>query len=237
MKRFLLYIIFLLLSLNIRSQEAFLVSELYPELRYHDLKGTVFFSDYRQVKGSPYLYDDWMNGNIFLDNGKVIQNVMMKLDVYAHRVLVYHENLKRVVLLEKQHTNEFILRITGEEKRFRKLMDVNSKSKVFDGCFFEVLSEGEISLFKLNYRDVYPINNPNEIYIDEFTNEEDYIVYVNNDYKQIRLGRSYFFHNYPEYKDQLRKYFRKNKLKIRTEKDFVKSIDHLNEIIQIIKIE
>lgn len=116
-------------------------------------------------------------------------------------------------------------------------MDVNSKSKVFDGCFFEVLSEGEISLFKLNYRDVYPINHPNEIYIDEFTNEEDYIVYVNNDYKQIRLGRSYFFHNYPEYKDQLRKYFRKNKLRIRTEKDFVKSIDHLNEIIQLIKIE
>jgi len=237
MKRFVLYMIFLLLSLSIKSQEALLVSELYPELRYNDLKGEVFFSDYRQVKGSPYLYDDWMIGDIFLDNGRGIKNVMIKFDVYAHRVLVYHENLKRVVLIEKQHTAEFILRVSGEERRFRKLMEVNSKSKVFDGCYFEVLSEGEISLLKLNYRDVYPINNPNKIFIDEFTDEENYMVFVNNDYKQIRLSRNYFFHNYPEYKDQLRKYIRKNKLKVRTEKDFVKAINYLNEIIPLLKSE
>ncbi len=237
MKRFVLYLIFLLLSLSIKSQEALLVSELYPELRYHDLKGEVFFSDYRQVKGSPYLYDDWMIGDIFLDNGKEIKNVMIKFDVFVHRVLVYHEYLKRVVLIEKQHTSEFILRVGEDEKKYRKIMNVNSKSKVLDGCYFEVLSEGEISLFKMNYRDIYPINNANAIYIEEFSNEEAYMVYVNNDYKQIRLSKSYFFHNYPEYKDQIRKFIRKNKLKVRKEKDFVKAINYLNEIMRLLKKE
>lgn len=237
MKRFVLFAIILLPFLSIKSQEAILISELYPELRYHELKGEVSFAEYKQVKGSPFLFEDWMQGDIFLDNGKEINNVMIRLDVFAHRILVYHENLKRVVLIEKQHANEFILQVGSEEKRYRKLFNVNSKAKVLDGCYFEVLSEGEISLFKLNFLDLYTINDPGSIFIEEFYEQKNYIVFVNNEYRQIRLRKNYFYHNYPQYKDQLRKYIRKNKLKVGTEKDFVKAVNYLNEILELLKNE
>ena len=172
MKRSAWFIFLVLLFLqNVRSQETLLASKLFPELRYHDLKGEVYFTDYRQIKGSPFLYDDWMMGDVLLDDGKTINDVMIKLDVFAHRILIYQENLKRVVLIEKQHAAEFTLNVANEEKKYRKLLGVNSKSKVFDGCYFEVLEEGNISLYKLNYLDIYPINSINKIYIEEFIKE------------------------------------------------------------------
>ncbi len=235
MKSFVLYSFLFLLFPNIKSQELLLASELYPELRYHSLKGEVFFFDYRQVKGSPYLLDEWMTGDIYLDDGNTIQNVKLKLDVYAHRILAYQDHLKRVVITEKKHIAEFTLMEDGTEERFKKIVGVNSKSKVYDGCYFKVLTEGIFSLYKLDYKDLLPLQSQSKTFVDEFIDETAYFVARNNEYRQIRLSKAYFILNFPEYKIQMKKFIRKNKLRMKKEKDFVVAVDHLNEISQLLQ--
>lgn len=233
MRSFVFYIFIFLISFNLKSQELVLASELYPELRYHYLKGEVFYFDYRQVKGTPYLIDDWMIGNINLDDGKELKSVRFKLDIFVHRIIIYHENLNRMVLAEKKYIAEFSIQEGELEKRFKKIEKVGLRSKAYNGCYYEVLTEDVISLYKLYYKDKIPARNLSEIYVEEFTDETDYLIAINNEYKNIRLSKAYFILNYPEYKVQIKKYIRKNRLKLRKEKDFIVAIDYLNEIYKL----
>ncbi|MGD2033520.1 MAG: hypothetical protein PVF73_00580 [Bacteroidales bacterium] len=215
---------------NLNAQEKVLSSELYPELKYYALSGEVFYSDYKQVKGSAFLDDDWMQGNIYFDNGEEIPSVQLKLDIFMHRVLVYQENLKRIVITSKEDMTGFTVGAEGSEKQFKKIAGINSKAKASDGCFFEVLHEGEISLFKLYYIEKLPFKYQSGIFTEEFYNETDYFIKVNNEYNEIRLRRRYFIGNFPEYKSQIRQFIRKNRLKPGNENDFVKVLNYLSEI-------
>lgn len=226
-----LFLILLLLTPNLKSQQVVLASDVYPELKYNTLKGEVFFSEYKQVKGSAYLLDDWMLGTIYLDDGNKMGDVQFKLDAFAHRIIIYQENLKRLVIAEKEHITGFVAEINNTNKTFKKILDVNSKTKVYDGCYFEVLTEGKVSLYKLNYKEILPIHDANSKYIEEFINGFSYFTLVNNEYLHIRLGRNFLYRNFPEYKVQLRKFIRKNKLNVRKENDSVIAVNYLNEIL------
>ncbi len=235
MKKFSLLLVLFFVSLNLRSQDLIRSSEMYPELRYYSLRGEVFFTAYRQVKGTSYFSDDWISGNINLKEGKEIRNVKIKFDVYAHRILVYHESLKRIVIIEKEQVLDFVIMDGKSERIFKKMLDINSKSKVYNGCFLEILSEGSISLYKLYYKDVMPLKNPDQKFIEEFLDETDYFVGFNNQYKQARLSRAYFLHNFPEYKIAIRKFIRKKNLKVRKEKDFVIAIEYVSELTGLLE--
>jgi len=226
-----LFLFFLLLTVNLKSQQVVLASEVYPELKYNALRGEVFFSDYKQVKGSAYLVDDWMLGNIHLDDGQRMDNVKFKLDAFSHRIIIYQENLKRLVIAEKEHITGFVVEMNNTQKTFKKILGVNSKTKVYDGCYFEVLTEGKVSLYKLYYKEILPIHDANSKYIEEFIDEFSYYALINDEYIHIRLGRNFLYRNFPEYKVQLRKFIRKNKLNVRKESDSVVAVNYLNEIL------
>jgi hypothetical protein len=206
-------------------------------LKYHYLKGQVYYDEYRQVKGTPYLIDEWLTGDIYLDNGKELKVVMFKLDVYAHRILVYHENLKRLVIPEKDHITGFTFHEKGRAKNYIKIFGVNAKAKVFDGCYFEVLTEGEVSFFKLDYKDVLSLKEAEKKYIEEFLDEISYYLLKDGEYKQVRLHKLSLLKKFPEFKVQIRKYIRKNNLKVRKENDFVAAITYINEILELLANE
>jgi len=226
-----LFLFFLLLTANLKSQQMVLASDVYPELKYNALRGEVFFSEYKQVKGSAYLLDDWMIGNIHLDDGNKMSQVQFKLDAFSHRIIIYQEKLKRLVIAEKLHITGFTAEINNTHKTFKKIIGVNSKTKVYDGCYFEVLTEGRVSLYKLYYKEIIPIHDANKKYIEEFSDEISYYALINDEYIHFRLGRNFLYRNFPEYKVQLRKFIRKNKLNVRKEGNIVVAVNYLNEIL------
>jgi hypothetical protein len=209
-------------------------SGVYPEHRYYPLNGEVFFKAYRQVKGNAYLTDDWITGTITLQNGKELKNVKFKADVYKHYIIVYNEYLKRVISLPQADIKSFVYEEGGQRHEFR-LIEANRNLKNLNNIFFlEVLKEGHISFYKLYYRDVTPLRTPEMPFIDEFVPNVNYFLVYQDDWVSVKLKRSSLTKRYPEYKSEIKQFFRKNKLRPRREKDFAEAVDYLGQILELV---
>jgi hypothetical protein len=213
------------------SQEAVLSSEIFPELRFAALKGEVFYSAYRQIKGNAYLTENWTTGTINLKNGEAIRNVQFKFDIYGHRILVYQEYLKRVVIPEKTDIESFAFTENGKTRKFKSVNADLTSQKILSNYFLEILTEGSVSFYKLFYCNVLPLKTPEMPYIDEFIAQKDYYIFYNGRYEPAKTKKSFLFNKFPQYKPELKKYIRENKLKLKRENDFAAVIRHLSVLM------
>jgi hypothetical protein len=232
--------LFLLLQacfgLQLNAQQQVLVSELHPELKYYPLKGKVYYQDYIQVKGSAFLTgEDWINGDIFLTSGKRLNNIKYKIDIYAHRILAYQPYLKRIVLVSKEDISTCLIKDTDPPRKFIFLSNIPTKAKVSDGCYFEVLSEGRISFYKLFYKDVLPLRSPEMPLLDEFLDETTYFLKDGDAVRSVRLRKNVLFKMYPEYKSELKDFIRRKNLHLRQEDDFNIAVSHLGSVLELIE--
>jgi hypothetical protein len=220
--------------INLSAQELKLASEAYPEHRYYPLRGEAFFSAYRQIKGSAYLTDDWVKGDVWLTEGDILKNVQYKFDVYAHRLLVYNDYLKRVIILEKDHVRQFTFKMAdGKERIFRKIEADHPLRLTSKEYFQEIIEEGTVSVYKLYFRDISPLRTPEMPFIDEFVNGVHYYCVYQNKWELAKLHRSYLYKKFPTHKIELRQFIRDHKLKAKDDDDLKEIMNYLNQIIAL----
>jgi hypothetical protein len=230
-RRYILLTIVLFYAGFCQCQETVLSSELYPELRYSALRGQLFYSAYRQIKGNAYITEDWCIGTIYLKDGEVIREVQLKFDIYGHRLLVYQDYLKRVVIPEKTEIESFSFIENGKTRNFKSVNTDLTSQKLLTQYFLEVLNEGTVSFYKLYLCNVLPLKTPDMPYIDEFILQRDYYLFYNGQYETARTKRSYLLNKFPQYKTELKKFIRENKLKPKREADFAVVIGHLGDLM------
>lgn len=223
------------LTMELKAQQV-LVSEMYPELKYYPLKGQVYYQDYIQVKGSAFLKgENWMKGDLILTSGERMNDINFKFDIYAHRVLVYHEFLKRVVSISKKDLTEFYIKDSGSQRRFIFLSEISTKASVSHGCYVEVLSEGRLSFYKLYYKDVLPLRTPVMPLLDEFLDESTYYLKDGDKMNSFRLNKKSLIKLYPQYKSEIKQFVRKKNLHLRNQSDFVIAVSHLGRVLELIE--
>lgn len=219
---------------SLPAQEMKLASEAYPEHRYYPLKGEAFFSAYRQIKGSAYLTDDWVTGDVWLTGGDILKNVQFKVDMYVHRMLVYNDYLKRVIILEKERITQFTFKMAdGRERIFRRIEADHALRLTSKEYFQEVIAEGEVSVYKLYFRDITPLRTPEMPFIDEFVNGTHYYCVYQNKWELAKFHRSYLYKKFPAHKSELRQFIRDQKLRTKDDNDLKEIMNYLNQIIAL----
>ena len=176
-----------------------------------------------------------MRGDLILTNGERLNDINYKIDIYAHRILVYQEYLKRVVSVSKADICELYVKDTDPARKFIFLANISTKAKVSNGCYFEVLSEGRISFYKLYYKDVLPLRNPEMPLLDEFIDESSYFLKDGDAVRGVRLRKSVLFKLYPQYKSELKEFIRRKSLHLRQEDDFNIAVSHLGSVLELIE--
>ena len=101
---------------------------------------------------------------------------------------------------------------------------MRSRAKSDDGCFVELLSTGNVALFKIYYDDVTPLATPERPFIDEFIPGVEYKLKVGDNYENIRLKKSSLIRLFPQYKTQIKHYARKENLRAKREIDFARLV-------------
>ncbi|MBN1596693.1 MAG: hypothetical protein JW894_00210 [Bacteroidales bacterium] len=227
------YILHIILFLNINqliiSQNVVRSSDEYPEHKYYDLSGKVYFNPYIQIRGSAFLLQDWHEGDIKLKSGETIRDVKIKIDIYQHQVIVYQEYLNRIIKIHKNDVNRVVFS-EPRKKEFIKIDDLNARSKLLGGCFVEVLTEGNISFYKLYYKEALQISELETPFIMEFYDNADYYISDQWKYSKVRLCKSFLKHKYPDKKSLIKQYIREQKLKLKKEEDFASVIKYLNTL-------
>jgi hypothetical protein len=228
MKRIFYLVLFLLLSFNLYAQKALNTEERFPELKYTNLTGTIYYKTYRQYTGTAFLDDNYRIGRIFLMDGSVIENVKLKLDLFANILIVYQDVKQQLVIVDKDKVNGFELDGPLGIEKFVRLQEIKGKTAGKFGSYLRVLAEGKTSLYKLQFKEQTTLQNPTDLNIYEFSNKAEYHLFIGGEDDKIKLNRATVKKLFPQYKNEVRKYIRQSKIKPGSENGFAKIIEYIN---------
>jgi len=172
--------------------------------------GAMGFDDrYEGVKGTPLLYDDWVEGNLFLKDNTWIRNLKMNLDIHDNFLYILSRENGQIFTLSNEEINEIHLFPEGETILFRKFLPEQFDKKIDPDLLFEVLAQGEYIFMKLskklfreaNYQQAY---SPDRRY-DEFILSTSY--YLTNSegmLEKIKLTEKALCKLFPDQKSRIR---------------------------------
>lgn len=176
---------------------------------------------YTSIKGSPYWHkDNDVRATLVLNDETMISDVGIKYDVYANQVISVDEDETQSVL-DKRMFKKMIIE-EGESMYTFKKVNPDQPDK-----FYQVLYESpEHTLIKdvdIRYSSSSTHAPGQTIEYKKFVSSDKYYFVQNNVVKKVNLKKKDFFENFSEAeKFSMLEYIKKNKIKLKKEKDFVK---------------
>lgn len=187
-------------------------------------------------EGSPYLYDNWVNGYIVFISGDTVKNKLLKFDCMKNEC-VWMADGQSLVALDHSLIKSFAL-FPADANHLRTFERANFKLPLIADSLFrylEVLSKGKFSLYAFRRIEVeslvthgisgglYQVNSylPGSLY---YLRLEDLPVV------QVRMSKRSIYEAYPQYKDKIKRLMRANhRGSIRNEYQLAQVIKVINE--------
>jgi len=147
MTRKILYILSiagLFLSVSLQAQDAQLKN------KYEDKIRGARFIPYLNYPGAPFLNDKFLLGELEMLDGTTIKNIGLNYGCYRDELIYYNTDISTQIVVDKNSLKGFSFTDKRGIKRTFRRQSYNGSFK--GDCFFEVLSDGDISL--LSYRKV-----------------------------------------------------------------------------------
>ncbi len=220
-------LIFLISGITAFSQEYILGLDDY--VGYANIKRTnsPTASPYSQIKGSPFLFDDFITGQIKLKNGKIYQGPL-RYDIYGNQIEFKTSNGDVLSVVNPGDIESVVLRDAI-------LVYVSENSSKDKGSFYEEKVSGKYDLFvkhNVAYKDPEPAKPYFEPKPATFV-KKDNEYFVNSDAGLIQIkNKNTVLDVLPEKKSEIESYIKKEKLKISEEVDLVKIVELLNKLAQ-----
>jgi len=189
------------------------------DITFRDLVGvSVKGSGYAEIKGSPYFSDEWLPGAIKANDGKVYNNVFIKLDEVKNQLL-----LKLKLNDEASESTvpivEFRVMHFGASKVF-KAQKVGAKTK-----FMEVIYDGKVSLLKLHQKDIMEDRAFNSATADKKIVESIvYYLSYNGEIQKVKLNSKNILTAFGDQRKNVEKHINENGLNLELEEDVVKTL-------------
>ena len=173
---------------------------------------------YMNVKGTPYLLENWEKGSVTLASGKKFENLDLKFDQVINQVIF--QDADGSMKAFSQPIAAFTIGKDANEHEFMRGVD---------GIYYEKLVTGKITLWKKNHKtliDEKPygsatmqrnVLNNNTYYIGELTQ----LTKIKNDKKSVLELMA-------DKADDIEEYMKKGKLNPKTESDLVRVIMYYN---------
>lgn len=149
---------------------------------------------YEGVRGHPYFQDEWMVGNVLLENEREYRDVKLKYNVYQDQLIGLQQE-KYPIILPKDQVRAFTIlkQDSTQTANFVKAIHLEAElSKVPPEQFVQVLYEGKLKLYAVNrklldeadYRGAYSVGRT----YDEF-GELDAVYYLEGPWGVEKLKR------------------------------------------------
>jgi hypothetical protein len=189
-------------------------TKLYGKIYYYPLG----------LEGSPYLNKDWQIGDIALENGKVANDIKIRLNIIQNELVFYNEPLLKVFTIDKNTLNSFSMKPApgATPRHFIKYTGEEIGFKLRKNDLIELLYSGNITLYVKHLADVISsndLNSKNKVYPKQF-----YFLKVNGKVVEIRGNTRSVIKYFPDNKREIKKIINANRLRKRGEQNLVKLI-------------
>lgn len=182
------------------------------------------------VVGSPYLQDGWSKGSVNTSNGKIIDNLNLRYDVYKKEIQFQADN-KIYILSSPDSLNSVII----GSRRFIYLSFKDKKTMQKD--YFEELSpvnksqllmRHTVRIIKSNYNKALNVGNKD----DRFEHRSYYYIRKGNVIALIDKKGNSFFTLFAESSQELKKYVQQNSLSFSNREDIEQIVTYCNSLYE-----
>jgi hypothetical protein len=181
------------------------------------------------VSGSPYFYEEWMKGNVFVNGGKEYSGLFLKLDLLNNEM--HYLDPAGVEMVTTSELQKLVLFDTIAQQVFTFINSsfINSGNAPQKGWYL-LLSTGTASLFKKLHKVVREEQPYNSATVEQHveTRSRYFVLYKNvfTEIKKIKDAPDILI----DKKDPLLRYIKENNLKGKTDEEFLALIDFYNSL-------
>ena len=175
-------------------------------------------NSYENAKGSPFLFEEYINGTIITNNDILLENVPIKIDLYRQEIIIKND-VGTELYLNGPYYKKIILPTEDRELTFSR-QNPNKPD-----LFYEVLFENDyLSFYKedyVTYREAR--NNGMSKTPSKFTNRVNYYIKQNGEISKVKLKKKQIIKMFSQkLANNMKEYISANNLKMKNEEDFVK---------------
>jgi len=232
-------ILFLLISFTVDAQEILgndAQENLFKLGGIDATSGIVrkFDNRYEGVKGSPFWFDSWSTGSLIFENGKHVDNVQLKYNVFEDELIIHKSN-EGQFYLPKESVRSFTLQHQGSTENINFVKYIHPKK---DSAFqyYRLIVSGTINLIeyikvvfeKADFEGGYS----NDKRYDEFKKYPGFYYFSEPGVKpqKLKSNPNAISKIFPGKNDQVKKYVIKSGLDCTNEKDLIQIFDYYSEI-------
>jgi hypothetical protein len=191
-----------------------------------------FDNRYEGTKGTPYAFEEWLPGQIFLKSKNRIIIKEMNYNCFENEVAYLDPSSKAVMLINKYNIDLFYLISGADTLVFVPVQMEENKSPVFA----QLLYRGESSLYKLqekefiraNYEGAYSADRKYDEFADKsslylFTQEESGL-------NKVKKSKKQFLALFPGAEDELSAFIKTEKLDLKLEEDIINLLRYYDSL-------
>ncbi|HPR32346.1 MAG TPA: hypothetical protein PLK12_09630 [Prolixibacteraceae bacterium] len=179
------------------------------------------------LEGSPYLYDDWQDGKILLENGETAERVPIRFNRITNDLVFYNKELLKVFRADKATIHSFdFLDPDGKNRLFIKYTGEEVLYRLQKNDLIEVLHEGHISLYVKHFSEIIASNDLHAR--DKIHPSTFYFLKVGDQTVEVRKNIRSVFRYFPGNKKEIKKWLAQNQLTRRSEKSFTRLVEWMN---------
>lgn len=192
--------------------------------------GDLLYSfQYTDIKGSPFLFDNWMKGELILENDSRIKDVQLKFDSYGSKFII---NKNDTAYQISPAIKEIRLYPTGDTSNamvFKNGFSINGN--IQPNTYLQVLAGGKTTLLKYSKKDMEEYTEYGDATkYKRFTERNQYFIYSNNSYKATTLSKKNLQDLLSDKWNEVSQYMNQHSLSGKDEKSWKQAIEYYNTL-------
>ncbi len=195
-------------------------------LSYSDGR-SVMETDYSNTIGSPYLVNDWSDGSVSLNNGKVYQNISLKYNEKDDEL--YFKNDKNEPMVFNDLVKSFTIQVDNRVHFYRNGypdgLGITNKS------YLDVLVNGKVEFLKHNSKTVIDSKDYTSAVVNRrFMEITKYYLFISSKIYLLKKDQKYLLSLLHDKEVEVSKLIKDNNLSMKSEADIVKIVNYYNSI-------
>ena len=147
----------------------------------------LYIYQYTDIQGSPFLYDDWNDGVIVLNDSQM-SHVKLKFDTYSNKFVVNKNDTSYEISNAINEIRLFPNNDTSNARIYRKGYNINMRLN--PKVYLQVMAEGKTSLLKYAFKDMEEYTEyGSAVKIKRFREGQQYFILKDGQYTSTTLTK------------------------------------------------
>ncbi len=195
------------------------------------ITGEPFVHYYASFDGVPFYRGDWLTGSVTMKSGETYNGLQLRYDDYKDDLIYQNDVTNNVIIIDKNSIAQFCLTLpNGKIETFKLIEHQNLKD--LNGSYFAIILEDSLSMIKKYQAKEERYSNVNMTLkkTGAFVQKESRYTWDGNELKGVPRFRRMILRQYPQYKDELRKFLFHNHIRMKNDNDVRLLYEEINRL-------